>query len=95
MNDNVQGQDSLVFYPVVIGTSAIMAFVLSPTPDLISLALLALLTISSSVVIGVLLRRLRYRPSFRGSCIVLPAVIGVLGSLLGLIGANVLFRVLA
>jgi hypothetical protein len=96
MNEKFPTARPILFYSVVIVTAVAMAVIFSPTPDLVSVGLMALLTVLSSVVIGILVRLFSGRfPRMGKSNVILPASIGIFGSILGLILINLAFRMIS
>ena len=95
MNEKLPTTRPILFYSVVIVTAMAMAVILSPTPDFVSVGLLALVTLLSSVVIGIVVRLYSGRsPRIGKSNVILPAIIGIFGSILGLILINLAFRMI-
>ena len=95
MNGIVPTARPILFYSVVIVTAMAMAVILSPTPDAVSVGLLALLTVLASVVIGIAARLCSGRfPRIGKSDVILPAIIGIFGSILGMILINLAFRMI-
>ncbi|WAC18901.1 hypothetical protein OVA24_16845 [Luteolibacter sp. SL250] len=93
MNEAVPAARPIQFYLVVAATAAVMAVIFSPTPDAVSVGLLGLATILTSVVVGAVARRFSARsPRMGRSRIILPVIIGIAGSFLGLVLISLAFR---
>ncbi len=85
MNETVPAARPIPYYLVVVATAFVMAIVLSPTPDAISVALLLFITVPASVVLGAVARHFRRRsPRLGKSTAILPIIVGIAGSFLGL-----------
>lgn len=94
MNEIAPATRPMLFYSVAILTAVVMAVIISPTPDAISVGLLALFTVPASVVIGIVARRCGRFSRIGKSNVILPAFIGILGGVLGPILINLAFRIM-
>ncbi len=92
MNETVPAARPIPFYLVVVATAFVMAIVFSPTLDAVTVVILALATIVTSVVLGAVARRFcRRSPRIGKSNVILPIIVGIVGSVLGLLLINLAF----
>ena len=89
MNSEAQ-KTSSQFYQVIIGVALLMAFILSPTPDMLTLMLACLITVTGSLLAGLAYRGWRGEPSTGRRSVFTALIVGILASSICLLSVRYL-----
>lgn len=82
---------SAQFYPVIIGVALLAAFILSPTPDVITLIFAGLITVAVSLLVGFAISRWSRVPLHETKASIVTAItVGAIASSLSLLGVRYL-----
>lgn len=79
------------FYPVIIGVALVAAYILSPTPDFLTLIFASLITVTGSLLVGFGISRWSALPLKEAKTSIIAAIIvGVVASSLCFLGVRYL-----